>query len=46
MEHATPEEQSALLTQTLNEFSAKALALIPQMQAGVAKRTTDAVDDI
>lgn len=46
MEHATPEEQSALLTQTLAEFSAKALALIPQMQAGVAKRATDAVDDI
>lgn len=46
MEHATPEEQAALLTQTLGEFSAKALALIPQMHAGVAKRVTAAVEDL
>ena len=31
MEHATPEEQEALLRQTLGEFSARALALLLQM---------------
>ena len=46
MEHATPEEQAALLTQTLSEFSAKALALIPQMHAAMAKRVEAAVEDI
>lgn len=46
MEHATPEEQEALLRTTLGEFSARALALIPQMQASVAKRVTAAVEDL
>lgn len=46
MEHATPEEQEALLRTTLGEFSARALALIPQMQASVAKRFSAAVEDL
>lgn len=46
MEHATPEEQNALLTQTLGEFSAQALKLIPQMSASVAKRLPPVVEDL